>query len=90
MCSFADDRLAIPSERWSALGLDWYAELSGGRNESPLVELLRGVNHKDSVLLSGNALHIPIFTVWVFFVLAHCEWQTDSVRVDDASSESAD
>ena len=75
-------RLMLPMERLACQGLDMYSELSGGRSLSPWYQILSQRSDCNLTQMSGNALHIPLFTMWMMYVFGNTVWRTDYYAID--------
>ena len=75
-------RMAIPSEVFCAQGVDTLPGLAGGRTISPLTSIFDDLPVGDRSLLAGNALHIPLFTMWMMYVMGKCVPIKDFYKMD--------
>ena len=84
--SYGKQRLATPHELFSAQGLDVYPGLSGQRGVSPLKGLVHSMSTQSANKLLGNTMHIPMYALWVFYVLANI-MPADDMSVHAAPAE---
>eukprot|EP00971_Amphidinium_carterae_P350701 6491693-Amphidinium_carterae.2 len=75
--SWAADRLATGLECLTAQGLDFYGPLIGSRGVSPLKPLFEKLEDKEQRSLAGNAMHLPLFSLWIVYVLGNTRRVTD-------------
>ena len=66
------DRILLPSELASVMGLDTHERLRGGRKVSSTSAALTKLPVKELKTIVGNAVHIPTLASWVFCILANC------------------
>jgi hypothetical protein len=72
MCSLSKGRLVLTDELLASQGVDSRLEFSGGRNKSGLMEIFGHLKLSEVRYLAGNAMHIPLFAVFIYWVLSQC------------------
>eukprot|EP00971_Amphidinium_carterae_P145277 2878578-Amphidinium_carterae.2 len=71
-------RLATGSECLAAQGLDMHRELAGQRGVTPLRQIFDTLSDGQQRALAGNAMHLPVFTLWIVYVLGHTRRANDN------------
>eukprot|EP00971_Amphidinium_carterae_P155852 3090040-Amphidinium_carterae.1 len=71
-------RLATGSECLAAQGLDMHPELAGQRGVTPLRQIFDTLSDGQQRALAGNAMHLPLFTLWTVYVLGHTRRVNDN------------
>jgi len=85
--SYDQERLTTRKEEFSAQGVDMYERLAGGRGISPMAALFDRYEDRHQQELNGNAIHVPSFVAWMFFVLGHIVPVEDFHRIAPAITD---
>ena len=71
--------------------------LSGKSGISPLKSIFCKLSIRDATTLCGNAMHIPLLTMWIFWVMGNvrriedfCNIATELMGDDNKQDESSD
>ena len=84
MYNFVKQRLTTPGESFAAQGLDWFPEVSGGRQVTALKSIVEKLPHHMQKHAVGNSMHVPSIISFMLFCFAHIRSKADLEKLSPA------